>query len=178
MVETEKALNVAPPEEKLNPAAVVFNIVAMPVVFRVKVGVDVFKDPRFPEVEVNEIDVPVKVPVVLEITPEPKATRVAVVPALKLNVPREIPPLAAVVVIETAPVEVMFDPSVTALVSEIVNAEKLDPPEERVIAPVFVTLAVLVVLSVKAGVVVVRNPIVPEPELKLTDVVPAIVPAA
>ena len=53
------------------------------------------------------------------------------------------------------------------------------PPDARLSAPapLFTTVAVPVVLSVRLGVDVLMLPIVPEPEKRETDVVPVKVPA-
>src|ERR1700721_553263 len=60
---TDKPENVSPPEAKLNAPAPLFTTVALPVVFTVKLGVDVLMLPILPEPDANDNEVlPVKVP--------------------------------------------------------------------------------------------------------------------
>ena len=59
------------------------------------------------------------------------------------------------------------------LTDRLVN---VSPPEARLTAPVFTTVALPVVLSVKLGVAVLIEPMLPEPVLIDTDVEPVTVP--
>jgi len=64
--------------------------------------------------------------------------------------------------------------ALSLLTDKLVN---VSPPEDRLTAPVFTTVALPVVLSVKLGVAVLILPILPEPVLIDTDVEPVTVPA-
>ena len=68
---------VSPPEVRLKAPAPLFTTVALPVVLSVRLGVDVFMLPILPDPDDNDADVlPVNVPPVCVIVPEPEAARV------------------------------------------------------------------------------------------------------
>ncbi len=105
----------------------------------------------------------------------PLADKLAVA-AFRLN-PRDILPLFAVVVNAVVPELVSADVVVIVLLSLTDRLVNVPPPEARLTAPVFTTVALPVVLSVRLGVVVLILPISPEPVLIDTDVDPVTVPA-
>ncbi len=93
--------------------------------------------------------------------------------------PRLILPLLPVVDKDNTPAEAraVFVVSVLLLLTE--SPEKVAPPEARVNgpAPLFITVALPVVLSVKLGVEVLILPILPEPEVSDIELEPVNVPA-
>src|SRR5271168_4634159 len=111
----------------------------MPVVFRVKLVVDVLiRMP--PDVEFSDIEVlPDKVPVVDDIAPEPFELKLTTVP-LTLFTPSAIAPLLNVVVSETAPLELSDPSKVRLLLSETDKELNVAPLDARVAAPEFTTV--------------------------------------
>ena len=100
---TDKPVKVAPPEARLR--APVFTTVAVPVVFKVRLGVTVVILPILPEVEAKDIEVlPVKVPAPV-IVPEPEAVIVSTVP--EAAAPSAMAPLVPVASNDKAPVAVI-----------------------------------------------------------------------
>lgn len=166
-VVTEKLLNVSPPEVRLSGPAAEFTTVALLVVFKVKLGVDVWMLPILPDPEESEAEVvPVKVPELCEIAPDPLALRVSTVP-LALA-PNAMPPLFAVVDRPSVPVAVIDPDVVSAALLETATLLPVDEP-----APIFnavpdvaahVTLPV--VLKVRLLIVALRVDIAPDPEVK------------
>jgi hypothetical protein len=90
--------------------------------------------------------------------------------------PKLIFPLFPVVVSAIVPEAANADAVVIALLSLTERLVNVSPPEARLSAPVFTTVAVPVVLSVMLGVAVLIDPILPEPVLIANDVVPVTVP--
>ena len=109
------------------------------------------------------------------ILPEPLALRLTVVP-FRLP-PRAILPLLPVVDRANEPDEASAVVVVIELLSLTDKLLKVAPPEARLNAPVFVTVALPVVFNVKLGVAVAILPILPEPEVRATEVEPVKVPA-
>lgn len=170
--ETDKLLNVDTPEARV--AAPVFTTVALPVVFNVKAEVAVLMLPMAPEVELKETDVPVTIPVVEDIAPEPFELTVTTVP-LTLFAPKAMKPLLAVVVSDRGPEEIALE-TVRLLLLDTVKLVNGPAPAERARTPVLVTVAVPVVFRVRTGVVVLIAPILPEVEDNEIDVVPVMLP--
>jgi len=88
-------------------------------------------------------------------------------------------PLLAVVVSDSTPEAARAEVVVSVLSLLTDNPENVSPPEARLKAPapVFTTVALPVVLTVRTGVEVLMLPILPEPVLRAIDVVPVTVPA-
>ena len=93
--------------------------------------------------------------------------------------PRLTLPLLAVVAKDTVPEEAKAVVVVRVLSLLTDTPENVSPPEARLNAPapLFTTIALPVVLSVKLGVNVLILPISPEPLVNAADVVPATMPA-
>jgi hypothetical protein len=167
---TDNAANVEVPCTVMLPAPE-FTTVALPVVLSRRLGVDVLTLPMVPEPELSDTDVvPVRVPVP-EIEPAPLALSDSSVPLIVLE-PNDMPPPPAVELKLSAPAELSELFTVKAAVSETDKEANCAPPELRLAAPVFVTLAVPVVFKVNEGVVVLIAPMLPEVELSDMEVVP------
>lgn len=176
---TDRLVNVSPLEARLNAPAPELPTVTAPVVFKVKLGVDVAKPPSpiSPEPELTDRDVvPDKVPAVCVTAPDPLADNVTIVPPALA--PKVMPPLLAVAVSDKAPADSSEFVAVVVILL-LFDTEKLvnvSPPEVRLNGcPLLITVALPVVFKVKLGVDVARLPILPDPELNDTDVVPVIV---
>ena len=126
---TDKLVNVSPPEATLT--APVFTTVALPVVFRVKLGVAVLIEPILPEPVLIDTDVdPVTVPEPV-IVPVPSAVSVTTVPLSAA--PTTIGLLVAVVSINDSAPAVVTDPLV--VMPPLAVSVKLNPPEPAVDTP-------------------------------------------
>ncbi len=169
-VVTDMLVNVAPPEARSIAPAPLLLTVRAPVVFTVKLGVEVAKPPSpiSPEPDVSDTDVvPVKVPADCEIVPVVSADNVTIVP-LALA-PREmLPPVPPVVDKPKVPVAVMLPDVVRLALLETETLSPVDdpPPILSVAPPDPAQVTSPVVLKVKLVVVPVNVVIAPDPEVK------------
>jgi len=148
-------------------------------VFKDKLGVAVLTVMLPAPVDVKLVDVvPLMEPVVVVIVPEPLAERVTVPPLIVLA-PIAMKPLLPLVDKDSAPDALRLDATVKLLLSNTVKLVKVDP-DDSVAAPMFEMTALPVVLTVNADVDVRIGfafvPMVPEPELRLTEVEPETTP--
>src|SRR6202166_4046108 len=176
---TDKLVNVSPPEARLT--APVLTTVALPVVFRVRLGVAVLILPMLPEPVLIDTDVePVTVPAPV-IVPVPSAVNVTTVPLRAA--PTTIGLLVAVVSINDSAPAVVIDPLVVLPPPSV--SVKLNPPEPAVDVPLPVSAVVSVSVTAPAppcvvvilGVAILPSVIFPVPLVSATDVVPVTVPA-
>lgn len=152
-LDTENVVNVEPFDDRLNgyPELV---MPALPVVSTVKLGVDVAIPVISPDVEVRVTDVvPVTLPVVCVIAPEPLAANVTTVP-LRLSA-KLMPPVLLITVKDTEPDEA------SAFVVEIplsfcmFTEAKVSPPEVMLsTSSTFCIFTFPVVFTVTEGVLV------------------------
>lgn len=119
-VVTDSEVNVAAPCDRVMAPAPLFTTVALPLVFRVKLGVVVLTLPMLPAVELRDNDVnPVSVPLPV-MAPVPKVLRETTVPLI-VFAPNPMAPLAAVVLKESAAAELSASVIVKLLLSETVR---------------------------------------------------------
>src|SRR6202166_3393756 len=174
LFETDTALPVDVPAPIFSAAPPVPAHVTLPVVLNVRFDVVPVSVVMAPEPEVRFKFVVVIDPPLCPIVPEPFAVKLAVA-ALRLN-PSDMLPLFAVVVSAVVPELVSAEAVVmelSLLTDKLVN---VSPPEARLTAPVLTTVALPVVFSVRLGVAVLIEPMLPEPVLIATDVEPVTVP--
>lgn len=171
-----KLANISSPEVSCKAPAPVLTTVALPVVFNVMAVVDVAILPMVPDPDSSDIDVlPLNVPPVCDIAPEPLAESVTTVPPA--SKPRAIPPLFAVVIRESDPAELSDVAVVILLLLDTENVVNVEPSDDKLKAyPELVMPALPVVSIVKLGVDVAIPVISPDVEVRVTDVVPVTLP--
>ena len=141
--------------------------VTFPLVLADQLGVTIFKEPILPEVEDRAIDVvPVNVPAVWVILPEPLALIVSTVP--EALAPKLILPLLAVVDIANVPVALIAPDVVNAALFDtvILFPEELPPPIFNAVPPLPAHVTFPLVLNVRLLVLPVKVDIFPEPDVR------------
>ena len=174
LADTDKLLNVAPPDENVSALNPPFVIVALPVVFAVTLGVSV-EEVKLPFADDRDTDVVAFISPLPDNVPKPEALSTMVL-AVRRLLPKVMSLLPAVVAINRAEFEVREFERVTLLLFKRVKLVKGATDVERLSAPELVTLTVPVVFSDRWVVAVFMGFISPVLEVKLTDVLPEMMP--